>query len=914
MIKNVVGINLMKQKISVTGAKNNNLKNIDAQIPWHSLCVITGLSGSGKSTLALETIHGESRRRYLESLSTYARQFLEKIDKPEIDNIEGLPPSIAIESRNKIKNSRSTVGTMTEVYDYLRIIYSKIGEIFCPQCKVKCENLSNNQIYENLWSDHKGKVIHICGKNEKNIKERELKKIGIFEYLENGQSILLKSDPNKIIPFPIFDTIKINKDNKSRIIESIEFCYSIFKTITIFEKQSSTESKDYKKEFCCTKCNKEYSKLSSNKFSFNSPDGACKDCKGFGNNLLPDFNLIVDDESKSINEGCISFLERPSLSFAKRKFIEFCVNSKIDLNKKFSDFSKSELDKMMTGNEKYKGIIGIFKRLESKSYKMHIRVLLSRYRSAKECLKCNGSKIGTLASNVKIHGMTIKQLCDLNIKDLNIFFKKLKINSSSDAIIKEPLKQVKSRLKYLLEVGLDYLTLSRLSKTLSGGEAQRVNLAQQLGSELTDTLYVLDEPSIGLHQKDIEKLFNTIQGLKNLDNTIILIEHDLDMISKADWVIELGPGSGYQGGDIIHCGSLEKLKRNSQSLTSSYLNGKQSIKIPSKRRTSSKKISILGAKKNNIDNIDFNIPLNSITCITGVSGSGKSTLIYDCFYGNAIRKMGSSFENPGFVKKIEGLENIKEIIMMTQEPIGKTARSNPATYLKIYDEIRTLMSSTPEAKSFSLKPGDFSFNTPGGRCEECKGEGRIVVEMQFLSDVEVLCDFCNGLKFKEEILKIRYNNKNISEILNMTISEALLFFEGKNKIKRLLEILQSVGLGYLKLGQSSNTLSGGESQRIKIAKFLSSSNSSDVLFILDEPSVGLHVDDLKSLINTFNNVIERGNTILLIEHNTDLIKISDFIIDLGPEGGINGGKILAQGTPEQIIKDKNSIIGPYLNI
>ena len=427
-------------------------------------------------------------------------------------------------------------------------------------------------------------------------------------------------------------------------------------------------------------------------------------------------------------------------------------------------------------------------------------------------------------------------------------------------------------------------------------------------------MYVLDEPSIGLHQKDIEKLFNTIQGLKNLDNTIILIEHDLDMISKADWVIELGPGSGYQGGEIIHCGSLEKLKKNSQSLTSSYLNGKQFIKIPSKRRTSSKKISIVGAKKNNIDNIDFNIPLNSITCITGVSGSGKSTLIYDCFYGNAIRKMGSSFENPGFVKKIEGLENIKEIIMMTQEPIGKTARSNPATYLKIYDEIRTLMSSTPEAKSFSLKPGDFSFNTPGGRCEECKVEGRIVVEMQFLSDVEVLCDFCNGLKFKEEILKIRYNNKNISEILNMTISEALLFFEGKNKIKRLLEILESVGLGYLKLGQSSNTLSGGESQRIKIAKFLSSSNSSNVLFILDEPSVGLHVDDLKSLINTFNNVIERGNTILLIEHNTDLIKISDFIIDLGPEGGINGGKILAQGTPEQIIKDKNSIIGPYLNI
>lgn len=904
----------MKKKISVKGAANNNLKNINVEIPWHSLCVITGLSGSGKSTLALETIHGESRRRYLESLSTYARQFLEKIDKPEIERLEGLPPSIAIESRNKIKNSRSTVGTMTEIYDFIRIIYSKIGDIFCPECNVKCENLSNNQIYENLLSNHKEKIIYICGKNEKNIKERELKKIGIFEYLENGQSILLKSDPDKIIPFPIFDTIKINEENKSRIIESIEFCYSIFKTITVFDKQRSTESKDYKKEFCCSKCNKEYSRLSSNKFSFNSPDGACKDCKGFGNNLLPDFNLIVDDESKSINDGCISVLERPSLGFAKRKFIEFCINSNIDLDKKFSNLSKLELDKIMSGNRKYKGIIGIFKRLESKSYKMHIRVLLSRYRSAKECLKCNGSRIGVLASNVQIHGMTIKELCELNIKDLNSFFKKLKINLKSETIVKEPLKQVKSRLKYLLEVGLDYLTLSRLSRTLSGGEAQRVNLAQQLGSELTDTLYVLDEPSIGLHQKDIEKLFNSIEGLKKLDNTIILIEHDLDMISKADWVIELGPGSGYQGGDVIHCGNLKKLKKNSQSLTSRYLSGKELIEMPSKRRTSSKKISIIGAKKNNINNVDFDIPLNSITCITGVSGSGKSTLIYDCFYGNAIRKMGSSFENPGFVKKIEGLENIKEIIMMTQEPIGKTARSNPATYLKIYDEIRMLMSSTPEAKSLSLKPGDFSFNTPGGRCEECKGEGRIVIEMQFLSDVEVLCDFCHGLKFKEEILRIRYNNKNVSEILNMTITEALIFFEDKNKIKRLLKILESVGLGYLKLGQSSNTLSGGESQRIKIAKFLSASNSSNVLFILDEPSIGLHVDDLKSLINTFNNVIERDNTILLIEHNIDLIRISDFIIDLGPEGGINGGKILAQGTPEQIVKNKKSVTGPYLKI
>ena len=904
----------MNKKISIKGANANNLNNIDLEIPWYSLSVITGLSGSGKSSLALDTIHSESRRRYLESMSTYARQFLEKIEKPDVYSLEGLPPSICIESRNNIKNSRSTVGTMTEIYDFIRIIFSKIGEIHCPECGDKCENLSNSQICDNLIKEYKGEKIYICGKNIQNISTKELKKIGVVEHILNGKPELLNISSEEKINFPLFDNIQSNLKNKSRIIESLELAFQTFKTVTIFDNSETNESKDYKKEFSCPNCLKEYKSLSPNKFSFNSPDGACKECKGFGNVLLPDIDLLVQDKNLSIHQGCISILNRPSLSFPKKRFMEFCNRLKIDTEIPFKKLSKKTINLLLNGDDEYKGLRGIFKRLEAKAYKMHVRVLLSKYRSPNECIKCNGSKVGVLASNVKLKNKTLKDIGELNVDDLLKMFTSLKIKEKDLKIIDEPMKQIKSRLKYLREVGLDYLTMSRLSRTLSGGEAQRVNLAQQLGSELTDTLYVLDEPSIGLHQMDVEKLFKTIKDLQYLDNTVILIEHDLDIIKKADWIVEMGPKAGQLGGDVVYYGNPKGLKKNRNSITGKYLFGKEKIEIPNKRRKANEFIIIKGASKNNIKSVDIKIPLNLISAITGVSGSGKSSLIYDCFYGNAIKEFGQSFENAGNIDQIKGLKNIDEIVMITQEPIGKSTRSNPASYLKIYDEIRKIMSETEEARELNFTPGNFSFNTAGGRCEHCKGEGKETIEMQFLSDVEIECEVCNGKRFKDEILNIKFLNKNIIEILDLTIDEATNFFKKNKKIIELLNILVDVGLGYLKLGQASSTLSGGESQRIKIAKYLTSKNKKNVLFILDEPSVGLHVDDLRKLIKTFNMIVDRGNTVLIIEHNIDIIKIADYVIDIGPGGGDKGGNVIACGTPEEISKNTNSVTGKYLNI
>ncbi len=904
----------MNKKISIKGANANNLNNIDLEIPWYSLSVITGLSGSGKSSLALDTIHSESRRRYLESMSTYARQFLEKIEKPDVYSLEGLPPSICIESRNNIKNSRSTVGTMTEIYDFIRIIFSKIGEIHCPECGDKCENLSNSQICDNLIKEYKDEKIYICGKNIQNISTKELKKIGVVEHILNGKPELLNISSEEKINFPLFDNIQSNLKNKSRIIESLELAFQTFKTVTIFDNSETNESKDYKKEFSCPNCLKEYKSLSPNKFSFNSPDGACKECKGFGNVLLPDIDLLVQDKNLSIHQGCISILNRPSLSFPKKRFMEFCNRLKIDTEIPFKKLSKKTINLLLNGDDEYKGLRGIFKRLEAKAYKMHVRVLLSKYRSPNECIKCNGSKVGVLASNVKLKNKTLKDIGELNVDDLLKMFTSLKVKEKDLKIIDEPMKQIKSRLKYLREVGLDYLTMSRLSRTLSGGEAQRVNLAQQLGSELTDTLYVLDEPSIGLHQMDVEKLFKTIKDLQYLDNTVILIEHDLDIIKKADWIVEMGPKAGQLGGDVVYYGNPKGLKKNHNSITGKYLFGKEKIEIPNKRRKANEFIIIKGASKNNIKNVDIRIPLNLISAITGVSGSGKSSLIYDCFYGNAIKEFGQSFENAGNIDQIKGLKNIDEIVMITQEPIGKSTRSNPASYLKIYDEIRKIMSETEEARELNFTPGNFSFNTAGGRCEHCKGEGKETIEMQFLSDVEIECEVCNGKRFKDEILNIKFLNKNIIEILDLTIDEATIFFKKNKKIIELLNILVDVGLGYLKLGQPSSTLSGGESQRIKIAKYLTSKNKKNVLFILDEPSVGLHVDDLRKLIKTFNMIVDRGNTVLIIEHNIDIIKIADYVIDIGPGGGDKGGNVIACGTPEEISKNTNSVTGKYLNI
>lgn len=902
----------MDKSISVVGASENNLKNINCKIPWYKLSVITGLSGSGKSTLAIETIHSESRRRYLESLSTYARQFLEKVGKAEFESLNGVPPSICIESRNNVKNSRSTVGTLTEIYDYMRVIFSRAGDIYCTSCKTLCSALSNDEIFTHLVKNFRDKKVFLSIENTRNISAKQFKKIGISEIIINGKIIPINS-ANLETPecLPLIDNVILKDSSSSRIKESIDLGFNLSKIINIYdEKLNSIAS--YKKELCCLTCLKEHKQLTPSEFSFNSPNGACKDCKGFGNILWPDLDLIVNEDDKSIMEGCISVLERPSLGYEKRKFLDFCFRQKINTDKAFNKLSSTLKSKIMEGDSLYKGINGLFKRLEKKSYKMHIRVLLSKYRSPKSCSSCGGSRIKELSSEVRIENQTIFNLCEMNIKDLSTFFKNIEISKKKYEIIKEPLKQCLSRLEFLLEVGLEYLTLNRLGKTLSGGEAQRVNLAQQLGSELTDTLYVLDEPSIGLHPKDIKKLFKTITNLRDLDNTIILIEHDLDIISKSDWIIELGPESGRFGGELICSGDLKKLKKTQNSITAKYLNGELKIDMPKKRRPYCKSIKINSASMNNINKQSFEIPINCITCVTGVSGSGKSTLIKDCFYGNASKHFGQIYDKPGEIESIKGLSAINEIIMVDQKPIGTSSRSNPASYMKIYDDIRSMISKTKDSKQLNLRPGDFSFNTEGGRCEDCKGEGVKVIEMQFLSDMEVVCDECNGKRFSEPILKVKLNGKNINQILGLTIKEAKSFFGGSKKIASKLDALSSVGLEYLTLGQPSNTLSGGEAQRIKIAKSLLSKNSTNSLYIMDEPSIGLHVHDLKKLIDTFNLLIENNNSVVIIEHNLDLIKISDFIIDMGPGGGSKGGNIIATGTPEEIIKNKSSVIGKYL--
>jgi len=621
---------------------------------------------------------------------------------------------------------------------------------------------------------------------------------------------------------------------------------------------------------------------------------------------------MVQDDSLSIINGAISVIERPSLGYERRKFLEFCLRNNINTELPFSKVSKKDKALIMSGDSTHKGINGIFKRLERKTYKMHIRVLLSKYRTPTLCNECGGSRINKIASNVRLNGLTINELCDLSIEELEIFFNKLEIKDVDTKIIDEPLKQCKSRLKFLIEVGLEYLSLNRLGRTLSGGEIQRVNLSQQLGSELTDTLYVLDEPSIGLHAKDINNLYKTIINLRNLDNTIILIEHDLSIISKADWIIELGPRSGKMGGELIHCGDYKSLKRNKESITSKYLNKRIQIEKSISKSLSKDRIKIKNASLNNIKNVSFEVPLGCITCVTGVSGSGKSTLIKDCFYGNACKQFGQTYTNPGSVDSISGLSKINELIMINQDTVGTSARSNPASYMKIYDDIRSIISKVSESKSQGLKPGDFSFNTDGGRCDDCKGDGKKIVEMQFLSDLEVVCDSCNGKRFNNNILKIKFQGKNINEILDLTTDEAIVFFQNHNKIVRKLKILSSVGLGYLSLGQPTNTLSGGESQRIKIAKSLLAKNTKNVLYILDEPSIGLHVDDLRNLIQTFEFLVGSGNTLLIIEHNIDIIKIADYIIDIGPGGGNKGGKIIASGTIKEVMKNNSSIIKNYL--
>ncbi|MEM7008832.1 MAG: excinuclease ABC subunit UvrA [Thermodesulfobacteriota bacterium] len=904
----------MKGEIKIEGARENNLKNVDVSIPWHKFTVVTGLSGSGKSSLALDTLYAEGLRRYIECLSTYARQFLERVDRPDMDDISGLPPAVAIESRNSVRTSRSTVGTTTEIYDFLRLLFAKIGKTFCPTCSIEVKIKSPEDIAAELVNGYsENRAVMTFPLDDINPTPKGLLSKGFTRIWLDGEI----SDLEELDELPqgaqvVIDRVSIKQSSFSRIVESLEAGFSDSKYVIVHIVDG--ESLRFSKDLECTSCDAKFTEPEPLLFSFNSPRGACAECNGFGNILKLDPDLVIPNPDKSLAQGAIEPLTKPSHQFRMRKMLESAAEYGVDVNKPFSKLPKKSVERVYEGMGSFKGINGFFAYLERKSYKMHVRVFLSKYRSAFDCEVCGGSRLKNEALWVKVGGRSIAELSEFSILNLKKFFDELELSEYETQIADEILKQINSRISFLVKVGLEYLTLSRLSKTLSGGEAQRVNLACQLGSTLTETLYIMDEPSIGLHQRDLSRLIELIKDLRDRDNTIVIVEHDFDMIGAADHIVELGPKAGERGGEIVYQGEIKKFLNNGVStLTKKYLLEQEGIEVPKKRRKgSSKTIKVLGATENNLKNLNVEFPLKTFICVTGVSGSGKSSLVHDVLYAALARRFHSDIERVGSYKEIKGLNNISDVIMLDQNPIGKTLRSNPVTYIKVYDQIRKVLADTWQAKSKGLTASHFSFNVAGGRCEVCEGEGRQKVEMHFLADVYVICEECGGKRFKKEVLDIKYKSKNVIEILELTVDEAINFFFEVPSLGRKLKILQDVGLGYIRLGQPAPTLSGGEAQRIKIARELGKRGGSDILYILDEPTVGLHAEDVKKLLDVINKLVLSGHTVLVVEHNLDVIKSADYVIDLGPEGGDKGGQIVAQGSPEEIAQCKKSHTGKFL--
>ncbi len=903
----------MKEFIEVKGARENNLKNIDVNIPRGEYTVVTGLSGSGKSSLALDTVYSEGLRRYIECLSTYARQFLERVDRPDVDDIKGLPTAIAIESKNTIRNSRSTVGTTTEINDYLRVLFAKIGKIYCHGCGREIIKYSPDLIADEIYKKEKSKRSVITVPVKEGFSPANYLAKGFSRaYLDSEYHELGEMDsfpPNARL---IIDRVSLDEDSRPRFIEALETAFK--ESNSLFVSIVEGRTYNYTDGFECTECDIKFTKPSPASLSFNSPQGACTECNGFGNKLEIDPELVIPNPDISLREGAVEPFTKPSYKIHNRRLLEFADNNGIDTAKKFSSLTEKQRKLIFTGNKSYRGVNGFFQRLEKKSYKMHVRVFLSKYRSAVTCEVCRGSRLKEQSLWIKINNKNIHELSEITIERFHAFFSDLSLSEYEKALSEDIINEINTRAEFLKKVGLGYLTLERLSRTLSGGESQRVNLACQLGSKLTETLYVLDEPSIGLHPKDIDQLISIIKELKSRNNTIVVVEHDHEMIKAADNIIELGPEAGEHGGNIVYTGRVKNFIRSAKdSYTKQYLSGEKSIANNNGLRNGkSKYLKITGAGENNLNNIDTAIPLGKFTCVTGVSGSGKSSLVNDVIYKNLARKFRSEKEKSGKVNSIKGDEFISDIILLDQSPIGRSGRSNPVTYIKVYDEIRKVISGTIQAKLKGFTPSHFSFNVKKGRCEFCQGEGKQKIEMLFLADVVVTCEECKGKRFKKEILGYKFNGKNIDDILNLTVDNAVIFFGEYPRITRMLKILQEVGLGYLRLGQSALTLSGGEAQRIKIARELSRKTSGGVLYILDEPTVGLHTEDVNKLLYVLNKLVDNGNTLIVIEHNLDVIKSADYIIDLGPGGGEDGGNIVAEGTPRELIKSKKSHTARYL--
>ena len=936
-----------EEAIEVRGARVNNLKNISFLIPINKLTVVTGVSGSGKSSLAFDTIYAEGQRRYVESLSAYARQFLERMDKPDVDEVRGIAPAIAIRQKNSTRNPRSTVGTQTEIYDYLRLLYARVGITYCHVCgrevtrdspesvaETVLETLSEGTRFFVLFpakaglaegsrngepEKSKGSRRSVTARQTITAHVMSLMQRGFTRLFHNGKLIELNSPDdytrdNFDDVFVLADRLTARPDVRQRLVDSLEVSFQEGHGTAIIETAEEERNRlHFSDRFECKYDGTIYAVPEPRLFSFNNPYGACPTCQGFGNTIGLDLDLVIPNPGLALKEGAIEPFTRPQHDWAMDELKQFCKSERISFTTPFAELSKNEQKAIIEGKGDWSGVRGFFDWLETKKYKLHVRVFLSKYRGYTLCPDCAGGRLRREARDVQVGGRTLPEVCSLSISEASGFFDSLQLSNEQGAIAERILFEVRRRLRFLLDVGLDYLTLDRLASTLSGGEAQRIQLATNLGSSLVGALYVLDEPSIGLHPRDNERLIRLLHNLRDIGNTVLVVEHDAEMMRAADHILDIGPAAGELGGKVVFEGDFEGLIHDEGSLTARYLRGEAEIKEPKQRRTLQKRKLILrGASEHNLKGIDVDVPLDMLVCVTGVSGSGKSTLIHDCIYAGLKKQQGDWQGHVGAFQRLEGRQFVDDVVLVDQSPIGRTPRSNPVTYIKVYDGIREVFANTREAQARGLDPSHFSFNLPGGRCEVCQGDGTVTVEMQFLADVELVCEECKGTRFKQQILDIRYRGKNVHEVLNMTVREAMSFFREVSKITNRLRVLDDVGLGYLRLGQSATTLSGGEAQRIKLAAHLSKRTGAKTLYIFDEPTTGLHFDDINKLLAAFRALIDAGGSLLVIEHNLDVIKTADYVIDLGPEGGDAGGSIVATGTPEEIMKESKSHTGRFL--
>lgn len=937
----------MNDKIVIKGAKEHNLKNINIEIPRDKLVVITGLSGSGKSSLAFDTLYAEGQRRYVESLSAYARQFLGLMEKPDVESIDGLSPAISIDQKTTSKNPRSTVGTVTEIYDYIRLLYARIGVPYCPKCGKKIEKQTIDQIIDNILELEEGTRIQVLapivrGRKGEFVKQlEEFQKEGFVRARVDGEMVELSDDlqidrKKKHNIELIVDRLVIKDDIRSRLTESVETALKHANNIVIIDDATHKKEMLFSQNYACPDCGISFEELTPRMFSFNNPFGACPSCTGIGYLMKMDEDLIIPDKNKTLYDGVKAFgssVMKRGDTMAKMYFESIARHYGVEIKGvPIKKLPRDFLEKILygTGDEEidfeytsaagtrrftspFEGVLPTLERRHNETKSQGMRTFYEMYMSESPCPECHGARLKKESLSVKVGDKNINELTDMSINKIKDYLNSLELNAKDRMIADQIFKELNKRLQFLIDVGLEYLTLSRSAGTLSGGEAQRIRLATQIGSGLTGVLYILDEPSIGLHQRDNDKLLATLKHLRDLGNTVLVVEHDEDTMYSADQIIDIGPGAGVHGGRVMAQGTAEEVKLVPDSITGQYLSGRKQILVPKKRRKSNgKSIEVKGATEHNLKNINVKFPLGQFICVTGVSGSGKSTLVNEILYKTIARDLNGSNEKPGKCKEVKGLQNIDKIINIDQSPIGRTPRSNPATYTGVFDFIRDLFAGTNEAKMRGYDKGRFSFNVTGGRCEACNGDGILKIEMHFLPDIYVPCEVCKGKRYNKETLEVKYKGKTISDVLDMTVEEALEFFKNLPRIKNKIQTLYDVGLGYIKLGQPSTTLSGGEAQRIKLATELSKKATGKTLYILDEPTTGLHIADVHRLVDILQRLVDTGNSIIVIEHNLDLIKTADYIIDLGPEGGDGGGEIVAVGSPEQIVKNDRSYTGKFL--